>query len=183
MQAIARTVRAISALNAALGAIFSYFSLGIVLVCFTVVVLRYVFRIGSVALQDLYVWMNGMMFMGIAGYALLKDAHVRVDVLYRGARTRTKALVDMFGTVVFVLPFVAALVFWTWPYVHRSWGLMEGSANTGGLPGLFVLKSFILVFAAVIGLQALAMFLRGVLVLGGREDLLPPELRYQDGEA
>jgi TRAP-type mannitol/chloroaromatic compound transport system permease small subunit len=62
--------------------------------------------------------------------------------------------------------------------VTRSWGLREGSANVGGLPGLFVLKSFILVFVVVVGLQAVAMFLRGVLVLAGREDLLPPSLRY-----
>ncbi len=180
MQAIARTVRAIAALNGLLGMIFSWFSLAIVLVCFTVVVLRYVFRIGSVPMQDLYVWLNGMMFMGIAGYALLRDAHVRVDVFYRGAKTRTKAMADMFGAVFFVGPFIAVLVFWSWPYVQRSWGLHEGSANVGGLPGLYVLKSFLLVFAAVVGLQALAMFLRGVLVLAGREALLPPDLRYQD---
>jgi TRAP-type mannitol/chloroaromatic compound transport system permease small subunit len=183
MQAIARVVRAISALNGLLGRIFGFVSLAIVLVCFAVVVMRYVFRVGSVATQDLYVWLNGAMFMGIAGYALLKDAHVRVDVFYRGASTRTKAMVDMFGSVVFVAPFLGVLAVWSWPYVYRSWGLREGSANVGGLPGLFVLKSFIIVFIVVVGLQALAMFLRGVLVLAGREALLPPALRYPDGEA
>lgn len=178
MQAIARVVRGVSAFNGLLGRIFSWFSLAIVLVCFAVVVLRYAFRIGSVPMQDLYVWLNGMMFMGVAGYALMKDAHVRVDVFYRGARTRTKALADMFGCVVFVAPFLWVLVRWSYPYVARSWGLGEGSANVGGLPGLFVLKSFVLVFVAVIGLQAIAMFLRGVLVLAGREELLPPAMRY-----
>ncbi len=183
MQAIARVVRAISALNGLLGRIFAFVSLAIVLICFAVVVMRYVFRVGSVAMQDLYVWLNGAMFMGIAGYALLKDAHVRVDVFYRGARTRTKAMVDMFGSVVFLAPFLWVIVVWSWPYVQRSWGLREGSANVGGLPGLFVLKSFIIVFVVVVGLQGLAMFLRGVLVLAGRETLLPPALRYPDGEA
>jgi TRAP-type mannitol/chloroaromatic compound transport system permease small subunit len=178
MQAIALTVRGVCAFNGLLGRIFSWFSLGIVLVCFAVVVMRYVFRVGSVPMQDLYVWLNGMMFMGIAGYALMKDAHVRVDVLYRGAETRTKAMLDMFGCVVFVAPFLWVLVAWSLPYVTRSWGLREGSANVGGLPGLFVLKSFILVFVVVVGLQAVAMFLRGVLVLAGREDLLPTSLRY-----
>ncbi len=178
MQAIAGVVRGICAFNGLLGRVFSWFSLAIVLVCFTVVVLRYVFRIGSVPLQDLYVWLNGMMFMGIAGYALMKDSHVRVDVFYRGARTRTRALLDMFGCLVFVAPFLWVLVRWSFPYVARSWGLHEGSANVGGLPGLFVLKSFLMVFVVVIGLQAIAMFLRGVLVLAGREDLLPASLRY-----
>jgi TRAP-type mannitol/chloroaromatic compound transport system permease small subunit len=183
MRAIAVIVRAICALNGALGRLFSWFSLAVVLVCFGVVVLRYVFRIGSVPLQDLYVWLNGMMFMGIAGYTLMKDGHVRVDVFYRAASTRTRAMIDMAGTVLFVAPFLWVLVQWSMPYVRRSWGLAEGSANVGGLPGLFVLKSFIMVFAAVVGLQALAMFLRGVLVLAGREELLPAPLRYREAEA
>jgi TRAP-type mannitol/chloroaromatic compound transport system permease small subunit len=134
-------------------------------------------------MQDLYVWLNGVMFMGMAGYALLKDAHVRVDVFYRDAETRTKALIDMFGCAAFIGPFVAVLWIWGFPYVQRSWGLAEGSPNFGGLPGFFILKSFLLVFAVLVGLQALAIFLRGVLVLAGREHLLPEPLRYGAGEA
>lgn len=180
MQAIASIVRVIAALNGFLGRVFSYFSLGIVLVCFTVVVMRYAFNAGSVPLQDLYVWLNGMMFMGIAGYAFLKDQHVRVDIFYRKASIRRKALIDMFGCLVFVAPFLWVIVVWSLPYVERSWSFREGSANLGGLPGLYVLKSFLLVFVAVVGLQALAIFLRGILVLSGREDMLAPALRYPE---
>jgi TRAP-type mannitol/chloroaromatic compound transport system permease small subunit len=183
MPAIALIVRAISAVNGLLGRVFAYFSLAVVLICFTVVVLRYGFRIGSVPLQDLYVWLNGMMFMGIAGYTLMKDGHVRVDLFYRAASLRTKAAIDMIGSVAFVGPFVAVLVAWGLPYVERSWSLRESSPNFGGLPGLYILKSFLLVFAAVVALQALAMFLRGVLVLAGREALLPEALRYGREEA
>lgn len=179
MQVIALTVRAICLFNGILGRVFSYFSLAIVLACFAVVVLRYGLRLGSVPLQDLYVWLNGMMFMGIAGYTLMQDGHVRVDIFYRTARIRTKALIDMFGCVFFILPFAVLLVIVSLPYVERSWGLAETSPNAGGLPGLYLLKSFLLIFVAVVVLQALAMFLRGVLVLGGREDLLPAPLRYR----
>jgi len=63
--------------------------------------------------------------------------------------------------------------------VHRSWRLMEPSANPGGMPGLWVLKSFILVFAAVIALQGIAMLLRSILIIAGREDLVPPDYRYK----
>lgn len=183
MKLIAYVVRAISAFNALLGRVFSYFSLAIVLICFTVVVMRYVFRTGSVPMQDAYVWLNGMMFMGLAGYALMKGAHVRVDVFFRYAAVRTKAIVDMIGCALFVGPFVWVIVVWGLPYVQRSWRLWESSPNFGGLPGLFILKSFILVFAAVVALQALAMFLRGLLVLAGREELLPAHLRYVDEAA
>ena len=66
-----------------------------------------------------------------------------------------------------------------WPFVIRSWRLYEGSANIGGMPGLFILKTFILLFAAVIALQGLAMAARSILVLNGKEDLLPENLRYE----
>lgn len=178
MRALAIIVRAISRLNGLLGSIFSFFSLAIVLVCFSVVVLRYGFRTGSVPLQDLYVWLNGAMFMGIAGYALLKDGHVRVDIFYREASTRRKALVDIAGSLLLIAPFLVFLAVYCWPYVQRSWSMSESSPNFGGLPGLYLLKSFLLVFVAVIGLQALAMVGRGLLVLAGREHLLPPDLRY-----
>jgi TRAP-type mannitol/chloroaromatic compound transport system permease small subunit len=182
LHAIALIVRVICVLNGLLGRIFSYLSLGIVLICFTVVVLRYVFRTGSVPLQDLYVWLNGIMFMGIAGYTLMREGHVRVDVFYRGAALRRKALIDMFGSVAFTAPFVWVVVRWGWPFVERSWRLRESSPNFGGMDGLYIVKSFILVFAGVVALQALAMFLRGVLVLAGREALLPEALRYaEDG--
>lgn len=171
-------VRAICALNTVLGRVFSLASLAVVLICFVVVVMRYAFRMGSVPLQDLYVWLNGAMFMGIAGYTLMRDGHVRVDIFYREARIRTRALVDLAGCVLFVAPFVWVIVRWSWPYVSRSWALEEGSANYGGMPGLYVLKSFLIVFAAVVSLQAVAMVLRSLLVLGGRADLLPASYRY-----
>lgn len=178
MGSLALGVRAICALNGFLGRIFSFLSLGVVVICFIVVVMRYVFRTGSVPLQDLYVWLNGMMFMGIAGYTLMKDGHVRVDIFYREADVRKRALVDIFGGIFFVTPFVWVLIRWSWSYVARSWGLREGSANYGGMQGLFVLKSFLIVFAVVIALQTLALVLRGVLVLAGSEHLLPRSLRY-----
>jgi TRAP-type mannitol/chloroaromatic compound transport system permease small subunit len=182
MRVLAFIVSSISRFNNILGQIFSWFSLGIVLVCFTVVILRYVFSTGFIWLQDLYVWLNAMMFMGIAGFALYNNSHVRVDIFYRPASRRRKALVDMFGSLFFVGPFVWVLTNWSWAYVQRSWRFMEGSANFGGLPGLYIIKSFILFFALVVALQALAMFLRGVLVLLDREELLPEAHRYQEEE-
>jgi TRAP-type mannitol/chloroaromatic compound transport system permease small subunit len=182
MPALAFIVRAISRLNGLIGWLLSFCTLAIVLVCFTVVVMRYGFRTGSVALQDLYVWLNGAMFMGIAGYALLKDAHVRVDIFYRDTPVRRRAVVDIAGSLLFVAPFLTLLSIYAWPYVRRSWAIMEGSGNFGGLPGLYVLKSFLLVFVAVVGLQALAMCLRGILVLADGEELLPPDLRYPRAE-
>ena len=178
MRIMAFAIRAICAFNAALGWLFALFSLGIVLVCFAVVVMRYVFNVGSVPMQDLYIWLNGMMFMGVAGYTLMRDGHVRVDIFYRNARLRTKAVVDLVGCVLFVRAV---------PVGDRRAGLSlrdallgaaRSSANVGGLPGLYALKSFVLVFVVVVGLQAIAMALRSLLILGGRPDLVPPAASY-----
>jgi len=180
VRGIALTVRAISALNTALGYFFSWFALGVVLVCFVVVALRYAFSIGFIWMQDLYVWLNGMMFTGIAGYAFLKGQHVRVDIFYRPASARTKAWVDLAGTVFLLAPFITVLLVWSWNYVGRSWQFLESSSNVGGMPGLYVLKSFVIVFAVLVGLQGIALALRSILVLAGRQALLPASLRGEE---
>lgn len=179
MQALAVLVRSISAVNWLVGQILSWLALACVLVCFTVVVQRYVFNTSTLWMQDLYVWLGGAMFTGVAGFALLRNDHVRVDVFYRPASVRRKAMADLFGVFAFLLPFVYVVWTYGYPAVARSWGYFEGSANIGGMPGLFILKSFILLFAALVGLQGLAMAARSVLVLAGREELLPPHLRYE----
>jgi TRAP-type mannitol/chloroaromatic compound transport system permease small subunit len=161
------------------GEILSWLALAMVLICFTVVVQRYFFHVSVLAFQDLYVWMNGAMFTGVAGFALLRDDHVRVDIFYRPWSIRRKAIADLIGVVVFLLPFMIVVFVYGLPYVQRSWRLFEGSANIGGMPGLFILKTFILVFAVLVGLQGLAMAARSILVLAGREETLPPELRYK----
>lgn len=161
------------------GEILSWLALAMVIVCFTVVVQRYVFHISVLALQDLYVWMSGAMFTGVAGFALLRDDHVRVDIFYRPASIRRKAIADLVGVVFFLMPFIYVVIVYGMPYVQRSWRIFEGSANIGGMPGLFVLKSFIIVFAVLVGLQGLAWAFRSILVLAGREEMLPEHLRYR----
>lgn len=178
MKALGRLASVLCAINALVGTVFSWLALGIVLICFAVVVQRYVFSVSYLWMQDLYVWLNGAMFTAVAGFALLRDQHVRVDIFYRPASSRRKALVDLVGVVFFLAPFVWVISAYSLPFVTRSWKYLEGSANVGGMPGLYVLKSFILVFAALLALQGLAVALRSILILSGREDLVPERIRY-----
>lgn len=181
MAQLARTMRLINLINRLVGNVFCWLSVGIVAVCFWVVVERYVFSVTRLYMQDLYVWMNGAMFTAVAAYALYRDDHVRVDIFFRPAMNRTKALLDLFGVLVFLLPFTYVVVYYTWSFVSRSWRIMEGSANVGGMPGLFILKSFIIGFAVLLALQGIAMALRSILILAGREDLVPEDYRYNYG--
>jgi TRAP-type mannitol/chloroaromatic compound transport system permease small subunit len=183
LRVLAVIVRVVSAINSLVGNVFAWLALAMVLVCFAVVVQRYAFSTGRVWMQDLYVWLNGAMFTAVAGFALLRNDHVRVDIWYRPAKLRTKALIDLFGVLVFLLPYCWVVWVYAWPSIVRSWRYAEGSTNIGGMPGLYVLKSFVLVFAALLALQGVAMALRAVLVLAGKEDLLPQRLRYPRNDA
>lgn len=182
MTFLAWLLRAINGLNWIVGQVFSWLSLGIVVICFWVVVERYLFSTTRLWMQDLYVWLNGAMFTTVAGFALLRNDHVRVDIFYRGARNRTKALADLVGVVFFLLPFCTIVFVYGLPFVQRSWKYMEGSANVGGMPGLYVLKTFVLVFAVLVGLQAVSMLIRSVLILSGHTDLVPPGYQYEKVE-
>lgn len=143
-----------------------------VLVTFVVVILRYVFSFGWVWLQESYVWMHGIVFMIGAGYTLLHNGHVRVDIFYRPAGARYKALVDLGGAFLLLLPMVV-LVFWVgFGYVVSSWSMLEESREAGGLPGLFLLKTMILGFCVLTALQGLSLAARSALVLRGHSEFL-----------
>ncbi|MFN4058076.1 MAG: TRAP transporter small permease subunit [Roseinatronobacter sp.] len=178
MIALSYLMRLINLINRIIGNVFMWLSVAIVLVCFWVVIERYFFGNTRLWMQDLYPWMNGVMFTAVAGYALYRNDHVRVDIFYRPASNLRKAWLDLLGCAIFLMPFAYIVYTYTNVFVMRSINLMEASANPGGMPGLFVLKSFILVFAAVIAIQGVAMILRSILVIAGREDLVPDDYSY-----
>ncbi|GAB1381223.1 TRAP transporter small permease subunit [Pararhodobacter sp.] len=179
MNGLSAIMRAINGVNRLIGNVFSWLALAIVLVCFWVVVERYLFSTTRLWMQDLYPWLNGVMFTSVAAYALYTNDHVRVDIFYRPASTLKKAWLDLIGVILFLLPFT--WVVWTYCYVFvaRSWRLQEGSANPGGAPGLYLVKGFILVFAVTLALQGLSMLIRSILIIRGREDLVPKSYRYE----
>ena len=174
MRVLVGFVRAVDGLNEWTGRLVAWLTLATVLVCAAVVVLRYAFAVGFIWLQELYVWCYALVFMLGAGFALKHGGHVRVDIFYANLSVRAKAAVDLFGTLFFLLPWLAVVAIVSWPYIGASWQILEPSAQTGGMPGLFLLKSALGVFCVLLGLQGLAVAARSLLVLMGRADLLPP---------
>ncbi len=164
--------RGVDRLNEAVGRAVSWLTLAMVLVTFAVAVMRYGFNWGLVWVQESYVWMHGLVFMLGAGYTLLHNGHVRVDVFYRPAGIRYKAWVDLLGSLLLLLPLVLVILHVSWPYVAESWSKLEESREAGGLPGLFLLKSAILLFAVLVGLQGLSLAAKAFLALRGRAELL-----------
>jgi len=137
----------------------------------SVVVLRYAFRIGLPWLSETYVWLNGAIFMLGAGYVLLKEGHVRVDVFYRRAGPRARAVVDISGVCLLLWPTLFVVLSSGMPAVLRSWRSLEASPSIDGLPFLYLLKTCIPLFCVLVALQGLSIALRGVLTLCGH----PPE--------
>jgi TRAP-type mannitol/chloroaromatic compound transport system permease small subunit len=174
MNALAASVRFVDRLNDLVGRGASWLTLAMVFVTFAVVVFRYGFSLGWVWLQEAYVWLYALVFMLGAGYTLLHDGHVRVDIFYRPASIRFQAIVDLCGSIFLLLPMIVTVAWASVPYVVSSWEQLEGSREAGGLEGLFLLKSVLLVFCLLVGLQGLAMAGRSVLILTGHPEFMPP---------
>jgi len=166
-------VRAIDSLNETVGRAVAWLVLLMVFTTFTVAVLRYGFSIGWVWLQESYVWMHGIIFMVAAGYTLLHDGHVRIDIVYGAVRIRTRAWINLLGVVFLMLPTLSVVWWASYPYVLLSWERLETSREAGGLHGLFLWKTCILIFVVLLGLQGIALAIRSIMVLRGEPEWDP----------
>jgi TRAP-type mannitol/chloroaromatic compound transport system permease small subunit len=155
----------IDRLNSAIGRVASWCAIAIVLIGFAVVMMRYVLGIGSIWLQESILYFHAALFLLAAAWTLRENGHVRVDVFYANASPRTKAWVDLLGALFLLLPFTGAILWFSVPYVERSWAILERSREASGLPLVFLLKTLIPVFAALLALQGLAQSVKALCVL------------------
>jgi len=144
------------------GRTVSWLTLLMVIVTFIVVVLRYMFDIGWIALQESVTYLHALVFLAGSAWAMQQEAHVRVDIFYSRYSDRTRAWVDLLGSLLLLLPVMVFIVLISWRYVADSWSVLEGSREAGGLPAVFLLKSLILVMAAMLSLQAVVQIARSI---------------------
>ena len=163
----ARLLHLLNSLSELTGRAVSWLTLIMVLLTFGIVVLRYGFDIGSIAAQELVIFLHALVFLLGAAYTLKHDGHVRVDIFYRGLNPRGQAWVNLLGMLFLLLPVCSFILWSSWEYVTASWGMREGSRESGGLPGVYLLKTAIPVVAILLLLQGLAQGLRAVLVIAG----------------
>ena len=134
-----------------------------VITTFIIVVLRYAFDLGWVALQESVTYMHAIIFMMGAAYTLKHDGHVRVDIFYQRCSDKTKAWIDCLGTLLLLMPVTGFIIWSSWDYVSDSWSIKESSRNSGGLPGVYLLKTTIIIMAVLLILQSIALFLQNLL--------------------
>jgi len=161
-------IQFIDSTNEKIGKAFSWLMLVMAGVTFITVIFRYLFGVGWVWMQEISVYSHAVIFLGVAGFALLKDGHVRVDIFYRGASARRKAWVNLLGTSLLLFPTCILIFSGSLPYVIDSWSVFEGSKDGGGLEAVFILKSFILVFSVLLFLQGFSEILKSLKVLNER---------------
>ena len=161
----------IDALSEFLGQSIAWATLLMMAVMFSVVVLRYVFNIGSIALQESVTYLHAMIFLVASGYTLKHNGHVRVDIFYRNFSRKRQALVDLMGGIFLLIPVCCTIVWFSWDYVVVSWNIKESSSDAGGLPYVYLLKTLILVFSAVLLLQGVAESIKNFLCLINKIEL------------
>lgn len=171
---------ALDALIERLGRGLSWFILAMMIIQFLIVILRYAFSVNSIPMQESVMYMHATVFMLAAAYTLRHGGHVRVDIFYRAMSARKKALVDLLGTLFLLLPVMVFVIATSLGYVGKSWAILEGSPDAGGIPGVFLLKTLIPAFALLMILQGIVEICRNSLILSGR--LTPDEAPHDANE-
>lgn len=151
---------AIDRMNTIVADVVRWLALIMVLVQFCIVIGRYVFGFNSIAAQESVLYMHATLFMLGAGFTLLVDKHVRVDVFYAKVSEAARRRIDILGHVFLLIPSMTAFLYWSWPSVRNSWAILEGPISVGGIEAVFLLKSLIPAFCILILLQSLSLLVR-----------------------
>jgi len=163
-------IRKLEAIAEFTGRLVAWATLLMVLVTFAVVVLRYAFNTGWIAMQESITYLHALVFMLGAAYTLKHDGHVRVDIFYQKFGEKGRAWINLLGTALLLYPLMIFILWISWDYVSESWKVMEGSREAGGLPGVFLLKTLLLLMPVAMMLQGLVLMLRCLAVIRGGQD-------------
>ena len=141
--------------NEKIGILTSYLVIPLILITFFVAFMRYALDFGSIAIQEITIYLHALIFTVGASYTLKNNMHVRIDIFYNKFSDNLKKNINLFGTIFFLLPSCILIFITSFNYVISSIMLLESSKEAGGLPILYVLKSYIL-------LMVFSLFLQGI---------------------
>jgi len=169
MRFIERLSRWIDTLNSWVGQFVAWSTGLVVLVVFIDVIMRYAFKISFVFTQELEWHLFAFIFLMGAGYTLLHDGHVRVDIFYQRLSPKGQAWINLLGVLFFLLPGCYMIIATSLKFVYNSWLVMEGSPDPGGIPLRFLLKACIPAGFLLIVLQGVSMGIKSLLTIMGKE--------------
>jgi TRAP-type mannitol/chloroaromatic compound transport system permease small subunit len=169
MSVAARVSKWIDSVNEWIGRGVAWATLGLVLVVFVDVLMRYLFNTSFVFTQELEWHVFSFVFLLGAGYTLLYDGHVRVDIVYQAVRPKTRAWIDLVGVVFFLIPGCLVVIDTSAAFALSSLDVWEGSPDPGGIPFRFIVKGFIPVGFLLLLLQGISLGIKSFLVISGAE--------------
>lgn len=169
MQALKALSRWIDALNTWVGRFVAWATAVVVVVVFVDVVMRYAFNTSFVFTQELEWHLFAFIFLMGAGYTLLHDGHVRVDIFYQRLSPKSQAWINLIGVLLFLIPGCVMIIVTSRTFVYNAWSVMEGSPDPGGIPYRFLLKACIPVGFVLVLLQGLSMGIKSLFTILGEE--------------
>ena len=152
------------------GVAVSWLLLVMALVIIWDVLLRYLFKAGSVAVQDMEWYLFGINFLLGAAMNYNNDSNTRIDIFYNRYSKKTKAVIELLGHVIFLLPFLLAVIWWCYPFVSDSWATRERSLSPGGLPGIYLIKAVIPVAFILLLIGFIPNAVKNLFVIMGRKE-------------
>ena len=169
MNALKRISSWIDAINQQVGRMVAWVSLGLVAVIFVDVTMRYLFNTSFVFTQELEWQLFGFIFLIGAGFTLLHDGHVRVDIFYQRLGFKNRAWVNLGGVLLFLIPGCLMVITTSWKFTMNAFEILEGSPDPGGIPFRFIVKGFIPVGFSLLLLQGISLGIHSVLQILGIE--------------
>ncbi len=180
MQILLRLSRAIDLLNEKVGRALYWLVLASVVVSSGNAVVRYTFDTSSNAWLEIQWYLYTAFFLVGAGYTLLRNEHVRIDIIYSRLKPRTRAWIDVFGGILFLMPMAILLMWLSWPVFVESYNLHEYSPNPGGLLR-WPVKVMMPIGFFLLALQGISEIIKRIAFL---KNLIPdPTPRHAHGEA
>jgi TRAP-type mannitol/chloroaromatic compound transport system permease small subunit len=172
--------RRIDAFQERFGNGVSWLMFGMVAVVFGDVIFRYLFNLSWVFVQELEWHLFGLVYLLAAGYTMLYDEHVRIDIVYAKLSPRTKAALDFVLLFVFFFPSALLILYTTWPFVKHSFAVNEGSPDPGGIPARWAYKAVIIVGFVLLILQGISQAIKNFYWAMGWEERGPREERVKE---
>jgi len=169
MNALKSLSRWIDEINERIGRLVAWVSLGLVVVIFADVVMRYLFNNSYVFTQELEWHLFAFIFLIGAGYTLLHDGHVRVDIIYQRLGLKGRAWINLGGVLLFLIPGCTMVMITSWKFMLNSYAILEGSPDPGGIPWRFIVKGFIPAGFFLLLLQGISLGIHSLLQLLGIE--------------
>ena len=158
------------------GRLISWLTIVMVGLVVIIVFARYFLQVGSIALQETVTYIHATVFMLGLAFTLKRGGHVRVDIFYRQFSARRKALVNLVGGLLFLLPVSVLIFVASWDYVFASWAISETSAENTGLPFVYLLKTLMLIMPVTLLLQGIAEMLKsGLMIIGVDDSTVDPD--------